>query len=317
MVISLPRYRVSTGRGVAAIVAATALLFFSSCFTGIESTAKVKLSREDKKLVAPTAEELFARSFLPDTLKDWVRGRKFVVADKRLSFVLPLANGGSRDIGDTIVYEGVVERPSPGGSQHLWIQFRDGDSFREYDTERPASEALRRITSLEIPMLIDVGYVDKISDKLKNKELYVRTSEWYDEVGNPIKGKKYIKVTLLGALPGTERFPFKVGFRDEEGATRYLLMSAGQRGTDSRTFQSLFSMDDIRVHYKNISDTHWTLIEKGEVTVGMTREACRLSLGSPTGVSEGRDYARLLDEWNYGDGKYLKFVDGLLTEFRL
>ena len=48
----------------------------------------------------------------------------------------------------------------------------------------------------------------------------------------------------------------------------------------------------------------------------MTKEECKLSLGNPTDVNSGHDWNSTIDFWQYPNGSYLRFQDGLLVSFR-
>lgn len=49
----------------------------------------------------------------------------------------------------------------------------------------------------------------------------------------------------------------------------------------------------------------------------MTKDEARLSLGAPKDVSQGHNSALLYELWQYPDGSYLMFCDGLLQRFKL
>ena len=48
----------------------------------------------------------------------------------------------------------------------------------------------------------------------------------------------------------------------------------------------------------------------------MTKEECRLAMGSPKNLTQLPDQSGLREYWYYDGGRYLFFVDGLLKEFR-
>ena len=48
----------------------------------------------------------------------------------------------------------------------------------------------------------------------------------------------------------------------------------------------------------------------------MTKDECRLSLGNPDELQSGHNTSQTLDIWQYSDGTYLFFSDGILTNFR-
>ncbi|MCM1290735.1 MAG: hypothetical protein NC201_06695 [Prevotella sp.] len=309
---SIKRY----GSAVAFIAAAT-LLFLTGCFTGIEGTKKVKLSREDRKVSQPSEEEKLNALFSADTLKDWNVGKNFIVTNHKVEIVLRSIGDKKYEISDTLVYKGIVMRPSPSGEQTARLLFADSRNEWEYDTGKSYSAARMNLSSMDIPMIIDVDFVENVGKILNNKKLYIRTSDWQDSEGNQEKGLKYSLVTIKSVTAGNEQFPLKVGFQTNDELIWYVMMSSGKKSTDSRSFPILFSFEDVKNSYRNISQEVWALIQQSKVTIGMTKEECRLSLGTPASVSSGRDYAKVFDLWSYGDGKYLKFEDGILVDFRL
>ena len=67
-------------------VAATASL--TSCFTGVESTQAIKLSRSDTREIAPSAEDLYLADINGTPLGEWKEGRQFYVADDKFAVML-------------------------------------------------------------------------------------------------------------------------------------------------------------------------------------------------------------------------------------
>lgn len=314
------RRRTKTSKYNEVIIAVTAImtsLLLCSCFTGIEGTSEVRLSREDRKKVEQSAEEKLMSSVESVPLGKWNEGKVFYVTDPKLSVVLRQRGDSYRELAaDSLVYAGTRELPSPSGVATLWIVFTDGNSEWEYDTHKKKDVAFNSVMNTEMPMLIDSDYVAAVRNVLKGRRLWVRSSEWYDGNGARVKGKKFESITVSDVLKGNTVFPLRVEFFSE-GEKCCVYMSGGHRSTDSRPFQNLFSLSDIRENYKGITDEVWEMIREGKVRLGMTKEECRLSLGNPVNTESGRDYARLLDVWSYGDGKYLKFEDGILADFRL
>ncbi len=92
-------------------------------------------------------------------------------------------------------------------------------------------------------------------------------------------------------------------------------MSAGdQKG--SRDFASLFYFENPRNRYPNITDETWANIIRGKVALYMTREECRLALGSPATVDRRPGISTMRELWTYENGIYLIFDDGILQSFR-
>ena len=93
-------------------------------------------------------------------------------------------------------------------------------------------------------------------------------------------------------------------------------MNAGGAGNESRTFQNLFSLADPKIKFPGIQDEVWSLIQLGKVRPGMTKEECKLSLGNPSDVNSGHDWNSTIDLWQYTNGTFLRFQDGVLLDFR-
>ena len=64
-------------------MAATGL---TSCFTGVEGTNKINLSRQDKKNLAPSPEDTFLADVKGLPLARWEPGKEFIAAAGRTAF---------------------------------------------------------------------------------------------------------------------------------------------------------------------------------------------------------------------------------------
>ena len=67
---------------------------------------------------------------------------------------------------------------------------------------------------------------------------------------------------------------------------------------------------------KTLEKINWERITRGLVVEGMTKDECRLAMGSPRRISERPDQGGMREYWYYDGGCYLFFVDGLLSQFR-
>ena len=85
---------------------------------------------------------------------------------------------------------------------------------------------------------------------------------------------------------------------------------------DSRSFSALFYLSDPKRRYPQITQENWALIQEGKVGLGMTKEECKLAIGNPDEVRSGHNRAQIMDIWQYSNGTYLFFADGLLNEYR-
>lgn len=303
----------------------------SSCFTGVEGTKKITLSKEDKKNVLPTPEEEFFNSVTSTPLEEWEKGRQFIAADNRVLLIfdqqgLPTDPDAASLGGKTLYYFGIAKRPTPEGSEEGVILFSDNipgqaddaggqGMIYQYNTGKHPSE-LYGIKSDQIPMLIDVAMVNATRDLLKGKQLWTRSPLWYDAKGGRIPGKKYVPITVSEIFPGNIVFPIEIKFTDTNGNEGRMYMNFGNSGLESRSFANLFYISDFRERYPGIEDDVWNAICDSKVRLGMTKTECKLALGNPSEVDTGHDYSQTLDLWHYPDGKVLWFEDGVLTKYR-
>ena len=292
-----------------------------SCFTGIESTKKISLSREDRKNSSLTPEEKYMVSVAAAPLKDWNQGRPFIVSDNKALLVIvpqqgiiPIAPDSIK--GKFLYFDGVESKMNAAGKLTVALLFSDNIYIYAYNTGKEFDDAMENLMSDQIPMLIDEDMVTQARKLLVGKKFWSRSPLWYDKEGNRIDGKKYVEVTITDVQPGDMVFPLLVEFSTDKKETAYVLMNFGNSDTESRAFHHLFSLSDIRKHYPDIEDETWEIISEGKVREGMTKEEVKLSIGNPVDINSGHDYSQTLDIWRYENGRVLWFEDGHLVKIR-
>lgn len=317
-------YRTSVKRGNYAFLYITvAIISFAlcSCFTGIESTKKINLSREDRKLSHPSPEQRFMDQIQPFPLKEWDMGKQFVASDNKALFVI-VPQGGILPVapdsikGKELSFSGVESKINAAGDLTLSILFTDNIYIYAYDTGKEFDDAMENITSDRIPMLIDLDMVENARALLLNQKFWTKSNLWYDNHDTRIDGKKYVEVEITNVEPGNMVFPLKVEFKDRNNRIAYMFMNLGNADNESRSFHNLFSMSDIKKNYPSIDAQTWDLICQSQVKEGMTKEECKLALGNPNDINSGHDYSQTLDIWRYDNGKVLWFEDGRLVKIR-
>lgn len=290
-----------------------------SCHTGIESTKTIKLSRSERRQIEISPEEKLMEVLKVPKLGEWEPGKRFLVSDNRASLVFDPNSVNPEEAklgGKTIEYAGVTMKTTPGGSDEAVIVFRNGSNTFQYSTGKSLEYAGKAISSMDVPMLIDLELVDSVRDLLVGRKVWTRSQLWYDFNGTRIDGRKFVPVEISDVRPGTMVFPLCINITDEKGAPAMLYMNVGTAGMESRTFQNIFSLSDPKERYPGIDKEVWSLIQQGKVRLGMTKEECKLSLGNPTDVNSGHDWNSTIDFWQYPNGSYLRFQDGLLVSFR-
>lgn len=283
-----------------------------SCFTGIESTKKITLSKEDKKVIAPTEEEMLLSDVHATPHTAWPVGKKFYVVGSKSSLLFEprkISSGvSSLSEGDTLVYGSSRTITEPDGSSVVSLNFSRGvDEFRY--VPRISSKV---IMSDAIPGLIDPKMIGEVERILKGKTLYTLTSMCTDTEGNKSEGKKFERVIVTDVDAGDIIFPVKVKYLNEDNKECCIFINFGNSGKDSRSFANMFSLSDPREKHHEITPSHWEDIRQGKVVVGMTKEECKLAKGNPSEVNDGHDYSHTLLIWSYNDGTVLYFVDGIL-----
>lgn len=294
----------------------------TACFTGVEGTKTITMSRHDVKQTAPTAEEKYLSDVVAAPLSEWRAGRRFCVADDRLGVLLIQRSlPGDESLhphrGDTLTFAGTQTESHPNGKTTIALRLQGDRGEYLYDTGKSPAEAPSEFDSFDMEALIDLDAIDALRRKMRGNRYWTRTSLWYDADDEDFPGRKYIPVTVESVEPGNMVFPVRVGFVSENGVKGYYYMNLEGGGvSSSRRFSNLFYLDDLKKRYPSITPEVWQLICDGKVALGMTKQECRLSFGAPLESDSGRSYSSTLDLWQYNGGRYLKFEDGVLVDFR-
>ena len=305
-------------KGLSLLITMTLMLSMSGCFTGIESTPKITADEVKRQQVTVSKEERFLDSIAPQQLSRWEKGKLFYVTDDKISLALEPGSSTYPKSGEYIEFQSYHEIPSMTGKPDTELIFKNqnGDEVR-YRISAPAEELGKR-KKIEIPFTVETSIVDEAKKAMLGNTYYVRTATWFDDKGDAIRGNKFIPVKITDVTPGNTVYPVKLQFITSAGASQpaYLYMSAGEQAKGSRDFASLFYFDDPHKRYPQITDETWENIIRGKVALYMTREECRLALGSPSSVDRRPGISTMRELWTYENGIYLIFDDGLLQSFR-
>lgn len=295
------------------------LVSMAGCmFTGVESTQRVS-----EKEVQRTMGELERRQptmtlqpFL-DSVPAWQQGKQFFVTDNQLRLVMfTTAPDTVQLAGQLITYDGYDQGSVLDNRDALNLRFRDRDGKTYvYRTGKTIDQFSAKYS---VPLLIDMDMVADVDRQLRNKEVWIKTPIWYDLGTEEMqRGRQFIRVRIDAVEPGNKVLPLKVKFTAlDSGERAFLWMSDPNATMHNRYFDSLFSLRDLHENYPEISDATWQLIVRGELVEGMNKEECRLAMGAPKRINQLPNQAGLREYWYYDGGKYLFFVDGLLSQFR-
>lgn len=316
-----------------AVVLPLALAFFlSGCFTGIESTKKIEITGQDRRLLEPSPEEMLLSEVSGTPLSKWKKGKAFIVTDTRAGMVLSSdAAGDSLQSGDLLLFESVAPVSMPDGREYALLQWSTPAGQRySYNTGKEFQEATDGITSDRIPLIVDADMVSQADSILAGRFLWNKSTMAYRPDGERISILKFTKLKIDSVTAGQSYFPLKVwtSLPTEAVLSRmnvgtatdtiplYFFLDFNSSLAESRPLPRLFSLSDPRLSYPAVSESVWEAIRHGKVVRGMTKEECRLSLGNPSDANSGHDYNSTIDIWQYPDGTFLRFIDGLLDSFR-
>lgn len=317
--------------GAALLILSTAL---SSCFTGVESTPKIKNDEARKQgITGGTDEERFLADVRPQPVKDWSKGKKFYITDSKVAvlFTQPFTERALGE-GSELTFDTIIPAPSVTGRGASNVRFltAKGDTLN-YRLEIARDELMKR-EKLLVPFTIENYVVERVRDKILGKTLYINVPTWLPaglqlsqgeyvpSVSRYVKGLRHTPVKITAVEPGNDAYPVCVYFKDTTGEfpdeTFRIYMTAGSDNIATRNFETLFSFENVRKKYPLISDHIWDLIIHSKLEPGMTREECRLALGSPSDNIKYATTKAMVERWIYDSGVYLIFEDGVLTAFR-
>lgn len=308
------------------IVLFFALLTVTACNTGIESTKKIKISKSEESRMNTAAESLLADSITPVPVAEWCMGKKFIVLDNRMEYLVEhdrshvgyMGNGEAIDQGDVLEFAGIVETKASDGSTGIKLKFETTKGTCLYNTGKTDAQEAGKISLADIPLLADLDATSNISNLLKGRRFWILTDYWDVPDGSFERGVKYVPVTIENVVTGNIVHPLQVMFCDENGTRGSVMIDYTPKKSvlSARQFDRVFSFSDPKTKYSSISPEKWEAICHGKVMRGMTKEECKLAFGSPGDVLAGHTWNTLLDLWTYPDGRFLKFEDGLLVDFR-
>ncbi len=292
------------------------LLALQSCFTGVEGTQTIKADRSRSAEVT-TPEQTLLSQAAPQPPAQWQAGKQFVATSGRLNVAFAPASVASQIApGTVLTFLEATPSETIAGASVTDLRFRLPSGSVVTHRLDLSPKRLQALSSLDLPFLIDLDQVQALRRLLLHKEVWTTTLQRHTPDGSLSSGRRYEHLTIIDVAPGNEQLPLRLLLQNDQGQLSALLVSLNPNRLSPHRLDLLITLTNPRLRHKNITDQHWELICRGEVTEGMTLAECRLALGSPKEVERGTSYAALLERWIYENGIYLDFTDGLLTHFR-
>lgn len=292
----------------------------TSCFTGVESTPKITARDVRKRHAQQTPEEAYMAGATGQPVSQWHPGKTWRVTDSRIGLVLqPLASGsyvtGLEDKDITLDSIGSFTSITGEREAQLYMHDPDGRHLVYRPGQRCDDFMARNVFS--IPFTVEMSLVDEVRSLIAGNRYYILVARRIGPDSIERNGLRYVPVTILDVVPGTDTHPLRVIFRNSDGQTESLLMTVGNGRTSTRNFGTLFAFSDPRKLYPAITDRIWDLIQHSRVEEGMTSQECRLALGTPDDYTKVPSTAGMVELWKYNNGMYLRFDDGRLSGFRM
>lgn len=287
----------------------------TGCFTGVESTPRITAADARHSGVTDTPELALSAKMGPERPSQWRPGKQWVVTDSKISLIFtPTVTDALPS--DTLTLVGLQPITTITGEQAAAIALACGDRTYIY-MPGVAWDVLDRRDRIDIPFAIELSQVSQADSLLRGHRYYIKTPQWRDDNGRPTTGLRHVPVTITSVTAGTETAPLMVHFTTEgDTARRSVYLTCGSRPTANRNFDRVFTLSDPRREYPAITDATWQHIIHSQVVEGMTRDECRLALGTPADLRRGATTGAQIEHWSYDDGVYLIFEDGILTRFR-
>lgn len=305
------------------VVLGSMLCMLLSCGTGIEMTSPVT-DKDVRRVIDQVDNHQPVVSLVPftDSVPSWNIGKRFWVADNQIKLLF--AHSLDYDIdtvmlaGRTLSYAGYETGGLYDNRQTVNLMFSDDFTPRNTYVYRTGKTIDEFRSGFSIPMLIDLDMVRHVAQQIEGRDFYVRTPIWYNRSSEQMMaGRHFIQVHIDSVLPGNAVMPLRVLFTTVDTRERAMVWMSDNASTmHGRDFDAMFVAADPRLAYPSISDENWLRITRGQVVEGMTKEECRLSLGSPKRINERPDQGGMREYWYYDGGSYLYFEDGLLRQFR-
>ena len=298
----------------------TTLALLSACYTATESTPRIKV--DDEVINRPTTEQLVIdNNFTARGCDTWIAGKAFTSIDDKLSPMLrpeanrPLIEQGF--MGKIFTYKGYRQENIYGNKEVVYLLYECDSILYSYYTGKSMQEIVELQYQPLIPTLVDMDEIAMARSLFVGKHLYILTNQWYDAGGQLIDGRQFIEVEVTAVKPGNSALPLALCFADNTGKEACVFITTRSSArTQMLSFDRLFSYDNPRFKYPDITDENWEAITEGRLIKGMTKIECRLAIGLPAEVKKVPTYSGLKEQWMYNNGSYLFFSDGLLEEFR-
>ena len=310
----------SKSRLICFLLFTLSIFLLTGCFTGVESTPKISEKELKKQNVVDTPEKHVMDGIATTVPSQWHEGKRFYIADSRAAraaWQIEPVNVADSLQGQIAVLMRVDTVPSLTDTPEVQISLVVPAKNAKLEFRTGLTPAQWKSSSrYSLPHFIEMDVVEAAKKRLAGNTYYILPSRRIAFNGSDTLGTRYQPVTVTDVLPATEATPLQVFFADNENHISSILMTLGDATTSRRNFETIFALTDPRQRFKHIPDDTWELIRHGKLREGMTSEEARLALGQPDSYKQIPTTGGMVEQWNFMNGVYLVFEDGVLTRFR-
>lgn len=162
----------------------------------------------------------------------------------------------------------------------------------------------------------DFVYLDEIDNARKllvGKTFYIISSLY-----TGFQHNNYIPVAIVNIGIGDINDHVKIVYEttDKKQFEVNTTLSGTNTSTIFERFQDIFSLENPKNKYPKINAEIWSIIQKGKVRSGMTKQECRLSWGQPESINKTSGKWGVHEQWVYSTSSYLYFENGRLTSIQ-
>jgi hypothetical protein len=177
-----------------------------------------------------------------------------------------------------------------------------------------------------IDKLIYLDEIDKAKQILIGKKFYILENIHYMTSSNH---PRFVQITIkdigIGSsspsvgIGGVLSGPVKIVYEIESGkenSTEVKLSGTNVYTKGGKWFHEVFSFENPKNNYPEITDEIWDLIQNRKVKIGMTERECELSWGKPENINTTVSDSGRQQQWVYSTTSYLYFDNGKLTSIQ-
>lgn len=181
-----------------------------------------------------------------------------------------------------------------------------------------------------IDCLVYVDEIDILKQDLIGKILYILTEDWFRENSKgeserQSDGIRFEKVSITNIGFGTKNNPIRIVFKPSNKEEAFIdintLSGINELNLEHSSiirddFDECFSEINPKTKYPKISAEMWSLIQRGKVKLGMSKEEATLSWGEPNDINTDTFNGGKREQWVYGTSSYLYFINSKLTHIQ-